>query len=164
MAVIDLVNAGSSAYVAALFNSGTDPVEIARRVQERFPTASSRDVATAVEYGRRAWSAGTTLDVGAGDQSVSAGQVPRAQGQGTGWSYTVILHLHQPGAETQSESIGYRQFEVRSPRSLTRDEVAEAAERASRLAYSSLSQGSEDAPTHAQWFVDETEILAVERF
>lgn len=163
MALLDMTSSGSNSYVAALFDQGYSVAVIRQRVQERWPQASARDVRTAIEYGRRAWSAGVQMTVGGEDTLIPASAIPRAGGAGTRFSYTVRLEVIEPTLGGGQQSIGYRQFEVVSATNLIRGDVVDQAVRAAELMYRDVGSGTDDAPTAAGWWVGDVEILAIER-
>lgn len=164
MAVQTLTDSGSNSYVAALLNGGYSQESILGKLQERFPTASARDVRTAYDRGAQSWRAGTELAVGGADQTVPASRIPRGAVGATGYRYTATVELLEPGPGGGPVLFGHRNFEIQSHRNLTQGEVVQQLQQAAQFRYFfSDHYDPERAPSEG-WSVGEVDIISIERF
>lgn len=157
--LIDLLIAGSNSYVAWLRNAGTGRGEIYRRLQERFPLASTTTLLAAIDRGIRAFDAAAMMNDGGAAFRLLLGQIPGGPCNGPGVRYTLVANIADPTTGT----IRPRTFQINTATSVTLGQLAINALEAAMARYQPSGARNPDSTVPSQFIIAGIDVIAVER-
>lgn len=159
MALPDVQQAGSNAYVARLIQLTFNDAQILSRLRERFPTETDRTLQAALRQGHRAYSAGLELGFPGADNRLLASQVPSSGDGGLGWRYytqATIISL-------ATGSVRVVSFTIESQQNLNQGEVAAQVLLAAQASVAPNRPRVGSDPIDVNFVVTNLEFVAVER-